>query len=929
MRHISTAKRTSFTRLALGSVATLALGLASMVAAIPAHADNFFPEFTIEELIEHDYVLYFANSGAAEVDSVAQGDFMGLYQTLTDQAYGPDAKTGASWGYIVSDTSDPRANSNSSNDKKASVRYDAKPQDTPVSGYEKRNVTYAFGLPNGTYDVTVGYRMPSGWTDRSMDVYMEETFVGTHKATAEGTQYVHQGIEVVDGELNVRVNSQPGRTNSYTDPAVGWIEVRLPVSFGVEELQALIDLRTLSAEERARYAPDSLIPLDEALANAAALLEGTPTLEEIAEARAAIDSAWAQRREILDYDTFRPGQAWLDTSGKPIQGHGGQVLPDPAGSGNYYWFGEDRTHGYQPMDGIHAYSSSDLYNWDDQGVVMRAATSRAQLDEDPYFSDLYADYTDIQKDIAFLDLDRDGTLYDHGQAVIFERPKVAYNSATDQWVMWIHTDGPTPFSSAQYAKATAGVAVADEPFGPYRYVDSYRLNYVPADDPDNKYPSQLGMARDMNLFVDTGDTDSGGDEAYIVYSSEENLTMYVSSLDASYTFLQTYPDDAEKGVDFTNNWPGGQREAPAMFKYDQTYYMITSGATGWDPNPADYATASNPLGPWTRHGNPATAENGGKPATTHGSQSTSVITIDEDAGKFIYMGDRWTPSDLANAPYVWLPLDFGEEESMSLPWMDEWRLEDLEGRSRFSWDAELPTVVALGEEPNLPSEIVMNEGGQTTTAQVDWDTSELALPGIRTIEGTVTSLSGKSRTITASVVVVPEGLSHIVDSGGDGTGLDYLKIIEAVQGAGIEIATSVPDQSYGPDPATGRSWGYVGDNTEVSGSASASWTESLRYVLSSADNRSLEYRFSGLEDGTYTVYAGFYDPWSQWAHDRSARVHINGQVVEQKRPIPAEETVGIYANIQPEDGEIAFVLEPVGDGEGTDVQVSWLMVARD
>ena len=34
------------------------------------------------------------------------------------------------------------------------------------------------------------------------------------------------------------------------------------------------------------------------------------------------------------YDSFRPGQEWLDTDGKPIQAHGGSII---VVDGTYYW----------------------------------------------------------------------------------------------------------------------------------------------------------------------------------------------------------------------------------------------------------------------------------------------------------------------------------------------------------------------------------------------------------------------------------------------------------------------------------------------------------------------------------------------------------------------------------------------------------------
>lgn len=39
------------------------------------------------------------------------------------------------------------------------------------------------------------------------------------------------------------------------------------------------------------------------------------------------------------YDSFRPGQVWLDTEGKRIQAHGGSVIYV---DGIYYWYGENK-----------------------------------------------------------------------------------------------------------------------------------------------------------------------------------------------------------------------------------------------------------------------------------------------------------------------------------------------------------------------------------------------------------------------------------------------------------------------------------------------------------------------------------------------------------------------------------------------------------
>ena len=166
----------------------------------------------------------------------------------------------------------------------------------------------------------------------------------------------------------------------------------------------------------------------------------------------------------------------------------------------------------------------------------------------------------------------------------------------------MHIDGPTEYSDAMYAKAHAGYTISDSPTGPFVYQKSFRLDRAPEGADDDKYPAQPGMARDMTLFKDDDGT------AYIIYSSEENYTLYISKLNDTYTDVVGWHKDgkeerdeeykAEYGVDYIRLFPGAHREAPAMFKYQGKYYLITSGATGWDPNPAKYTVADDIFGEW-------------------------------------------------------------------------------------------------------------------------------------------------------------------------------------------------------------------------------------------------------------------------------------------------------------------------------------------
>ena len=71
------------------------------------------------------------------------------------------------------------------------------------------------------------------------------------------------------------------------------------------------------------------------------------------------------------YHSIRPGKVWLDTEGKRIQAHGGSVMYL---DGTYYFYGEnkEKTDGKNGIWhwGVRCYSSGDLYNWKDEGLII-------------------------------------------------------------------------------------------------------------------------------------------------------------------------------------------------------------------------------------------------------------------------------------------------------------------------------------------------------------------------------------------------------------------------------------------------------------------------------------------------------------------------------------------------------------------------------
>ena len=350
---------------------------------------------------------------------------------------------------------------------------------------------------------------------------------------------------------------------------------------------------------------------------------------------------------------IRQGEVWPDSEGRHINAHGGGILYF---KGLYYWFGEARLpRGETDRSnyGVGCYSSEDLMSWKNEGLALRVTGDTASL---------------LQT------------------GCVIERPKVIYNSKTRKFVMWFHHE----LKGKGYSAALTGVAVADKITGPYRYVRSLRPNagiwpvnftedQKKAVSDEMKLKSWTEpwkeavkdglyvrrdfeggqMARDMTLFVDRDGT------AWHVHSAEENLTLHFSELTEDY-------------LDFTGKYyrvlPGESNEAPAILYKNKRYYLFSSGTTGWKPNPGRLASADKITGEWKAEGNPCRGTDE-ENKITFGSQSTCVLKVEGKKDLIIFMADRWTPGNLADSRYIWLPLDW-EDGLPVLRWKDYWGIND-------------------------------------------------------------------------------------------------------------------------------------------------------------------------------------------------------------------------------------------------------------
>ena len=337
-----------------------------------------------------------------------------------------------------------------------------------------------------------------------------------------------------------------------------------------------------------------------------------------------LEQYWNEQQKPL---TIRSGELWRDDSGRHINAHGGGILKY---GDTYYWFGEHKSERTSDaLVGVMCYASKDLVNWRNCGVALSVSNERGH---------------DIER------------------GCILERPKVIYNPTTKKFCMWFHLE----LKGQGYNAARYGVAVADRPEGPYRFLYSSRANAAttPVEGSPMNFDEYLKrdygtgqMSRDMTLYVD----DDG--KAYHIFSSEENFTLHIAELTGDYLHHTGR---------YTRVAPGGQNEAPAIFKHDGTYWMITSGCTGWAPNEARMFSAPSIWGPWTQHPNPC---RGPLAEKTFNGQSTYILEVkgEGEEVRHIFMADIWRPQHPIDARYIWLPIEF-EDGKPVIRWQDEWEL---------------------------------------------------------------------------------------------------------------------------------------------------------------------------------------------------------------------------------------------------------------
>ncbi len=299
---------------------------------------------------------------------------------------------------------------------------------------------------------------------------------------------------------------------------------------------------------------------------------------------------------------FRNGEPWLDTDGNVIHAHGGHMLHH---DGWWYWYGENRTENNY----VSCYRTKDFKSFEFRGNIITTETP----------TEGYR----VQTDLSLAGKNADGTIH----KVNLERPKVLWCERTKKFVLWCHYE-----NGVDYHDARCAVASSDYPDHGFVYHGSFN----PFGD----------MARDCTLFMD-------GEDAYFTAASRDNRDLHVWKLTKDFMSVSKLVN---------NLFQNELREAPAFFKKDGRYYLLTSYCTGWAPNQGKWSSSNSIDGEWEIN------EKFGD-ETTFRSQPAFVLEKD---GKFIYFADRWGGNGHYNdSTYVVLEIKFREDGSPYIEYSDE------------------------------------------------------------------------------------------------------------------------------------------------------------------------------------------------------------------------------------------------------------------
>lgn len=349
------------------------------------------------------------------------------------------------------------------------------------------------------------------------------------------------------------------------------------------------------------------------------------------------------------------GVPWLDTDGNPVNAHGVGFLQV---GDTYYMVGEQRsgandsytvdpTHAEDTFTGVSMYSTQDFVDWTFVGTVV--TPQQGTVLAPPYYG---------------------------------ERPKILYNDALGQYVIYIKmlnfTSNP-PGGEAVWPDEYDGyyaVLTSSDIAGPYEYQGNLT-------DPSG---SEYNDANDFQVYQD----DDGAQ-----YMVRHPGILYRFAADGM-SIDSTVVSDVPLG------------EAPSLYKAGNTYFWQSSTGTVWHANDNSYATATSLTGPWTYRDYFCPSG-----TLTWQSQNTAALVIEGTSETtYVYVGDRWVNGNLPASTLVIQPFAVsGTSESIST-YQPVWHLDVAAG----TWTPVTPSGTSVNDDATGTAENQFSYAGDWTSS---------------------------------------------------------------------------------------------------------------------------------------------------------------------------------------------------------------------
>ncbi len=228
-----------------------------------------------------------------------------------------------------------------------------------------------------------------------------------------------------------------------------------------------------------------------------------------------------------------------------------------------------------------------------------------------------------------------------GRQRMIERAKLMHNPKTGKFVVWCH------YESGNYAASEAACFECDSVNGAYQLVWSGR---------------PMGIkSRDCNIFQDNDGT------TYFISTTEENQHLGLFRLS----------DDYHQPVEHTQLFPYQRREAPAIVRVGDTYFMFNSACSGWKPNQCKVSHTTDLRSGWTP------LEDIGD-ATAYRTQVAAILTIrGTRQTSYLYVGDRWMDPTLPESKIIIFPITF-EGDKCQFHYTDQFDINFETGQWRIT-----------------------------------------------------------------------------------------------------------------------------------------------------------------------------------------------------------------------------------------------------